>query len=80
MAPGGLVARTELIGFLGGSEWSDHRPVEYSFGPQVSPTYDHLPAPKFVREFGLQTAERRGRFGFRLLRRELHQKAAGRPR
>ena len=77
MAPCGLVARTELIGFLGGSEWAHHRPVEYPFGPQVSPTYDHLPTAEFVRKLGLQTAERRGRFGFGLLRRELHQKAAG---
>src|SRR6516165_473250 len=76
--PRSLVACTELIGLLGGAEWSHHRPVEYSFGPQVRPPDDGLPATELVRELGLQAAEGGGRVRFRLLRRELHQKAAGR--
>ena len=62
MAAGGFEGCAELVRFLGGSEGPDHRAIEHSLTPQISPSDDGTSAAELIGEFCLQAAERGGRF------------------
>src|SRR6185295_839718 len=77
LAAGGLVVGAELLRLRGARERADIGAIDHALRAEVSAPDDGAPIAQFVRELGLERAERRLRLALGLLRGELHEIAAG---
>ena len=71
VAAGGFEVRAQFCGLVRRGEWPHHCTEEDAFGAEISAADDRRTAGEQVRIFGLQVAERRLRFLFASLRRNL---------